>query len=91
MQQFVLFAVITLLAMAVWIIDRRKIRDYLLLSFFTLLLAYVFETLSTFAGFWHYYAGPMIPLVSIYTWLMYAPYLSICYFIGNKFARGRSG
>ena len=64
--------------------DKKNRNDYMILGFTGLVLSYIFETVTTYLGFWYYYSEPKIPLLSIYTWLLYLPYLSFCYFAGNK-------
>jgi hypothetical protein len=84
MQQAVFFAINFLILAAVCIVDKRYIRRYFLLCVFTLACAFVFETVCTFMGFWSYYALPKIPLISLSSWLLYAPYISFCYFVANR-------
>ncbi len=85
MLHIVFFALNIFLALLILATDRKNFRSYLVLGFVGLLLAYVFETVTTYLGFWYYHSEPRIPLVSLYTWLMYFPYLSFCYFIGKRF------
>jgi hypothetical protein len=67
------------------IIDKANIKKYVLLLSIGLVLAFIFETVTIYLGFWHYHSQPNVPLISLYTWLLYAPYLSYCYYIGNLF------
>ena len=83
MQQIVFFIIEMLVAVAIFAIDRKRIRDYILLSLFTLVCAYILETGSTFLGFGIIITMPQIPIISLYTWLAYIPYISICYFLGK--------
>ncbi|MBI3036975.1 hypothetical protein HYY73_04480 [Candidatus Woesearchaeota archaeon] len=71
------------LTAAVVVIDRRRIRDYFFLWLLGLAAAFVFETATTALGFWNYHSEPKVFLISLYTWLLYVPYLSFCYFVGN--------
>jgi hypothetical protein len=87
MEHYVFFIINILLFFIILIIDRHNVRKYIYLSIITLVFAYIFETLTTYLGFWHYTSIPKIPLISLYTWLLYVPYISICYFIGRKFAK----
>ncbi|MFH1182265.1 MAG: hypothetical protein V1702_04860 [Candidatus Woesearchaeota archaeon] len=64
--------------------DKNHRKDYLLLSALGLVLAFIFENVTTYLGFWQYHSSPKVLFISLYTWLLYAPYLSFCYFIGNK-------
>jgi len=72
-------------AFVVFYIDRKRIKSYVLLIAFGLVAAFIFETATTAAGFWQYHSQPKIFLISLYSWLLYIPYLSFCYFIGNRF------
>ncbi len=69
------------------IADRGRAREYVLLGAFGLMCAFIFETVTTALGFWHHVSVPQIPLVSLYTWLLYAPYLSFSYFVGNALVK----
>lgn len=66
--------------------ERKNLKDYVFLGILGLVAAFVFETATTALGFWHYHSEPKIFIISIYTWLLYIPYLSFCYFIGNRLA-----
>jgi hypothetical protein len=79
---FLLFNFIIFLVV-VWF-DRRIIRDYALLCFFGLVAALIFENITTYLGFWYYHSEPKIILISLYTWLLYMPYLGFCYFLGRR-------
>jgi hypothetical protein len=85
---------------AIWYIDRKRIREYVVLSCITLFLAAIFENVTTFWGFWNYHSEPKFILISVYSWLMYVSYISYCYFFANLImgkntelarARGRQG
>ncbi len=65
-------------------LDRRRARDYALLSAVGLAAAFIFENATTVLGFWQYHSGPYVPYVSVFTWLLYVPYLGFCYFIGGR-------
>ena len=80
----VLLAFGLLATLLLFIADRKNIRKYVLLNAIGLVLAYMFETATTYLGFWYYVSEPKIPLVSLYAWLFYVPYLSFCYYIGNR-------
>jgi ABC-type enterochelin transport system permease subunit len=66
------------------LLDRRRLKDYVLLSALGLAFALIFENVTTFLGFWYYHSEPKILLLSLYSWLLYIPYLGFCYFIGGK-------
>lgn len=84
MSHLLFLALNTIALIIILLIDRKNLKSYLLLSIIGLIVAFVFETVMTFYGFWQYHAEPKIPLISLYTWLMYIHYLSYCYFIGTK-------
>jgi len=69
---------------AMVLVDRKRARDYALLGAFTLAAAFVFENATTYMGFWHYHSEPKALLISFYSWLLYVPYISFCYFAANK-------
>lgn len=85
MEHYTFFIINFLLFTILMFIDRKRIKDYLWLICIGLVFAYIFESVTTYLGFWIYYSEPKIPLISLYTWLLYAPYLSFCYFIGQYF------
>ena len=66
-------------------VDKKRIKEYAWLIGIGLILAFIFETFTTYLGFWNYYSEPKIPLISLYTWLLYMPYLTLCYFFGKFF------
>lgn len=72
----------------IWYIDRKRIKEYAVLSCITLFLAAIFENATTFLGFWSYHSEPKFILISVYPWLMYVSYISYCYFFAN-FIMGR--
>ena len=79
---FMLFNFV-ILGFVLWF-DRRRLKDYFLLSILGLAAALVFENFTTLLGFWYYSSEPKILLVSLYAWLLYVPYLCFCYFLGGK-------
>lgn len=81
---FTLFSFVVL-GFVLWL-DRQRLRDYALLSALGLIAALMFENVTTYLGFWIYHSEPKIVLVSLYTWLLYMPYLSFTYCIGNLVA-----
>lgn len=72
------------LFLAILYLDKERFRDYVYLAVLGLILSFVLENLTTFAGLWQYHSEPKILLISLYTWLLYVPYLGFCYFISNK-------
>jgi len=76
-----------LLAALVWFFDRKDARDYVFLGVFGLLCAFAFENATAYAGFWTYHDVPLLPLVSVYSLLLYVPYLGFCYFLGRKLVK----
>jgi FlaA1/EpsC-like NDP-sugar epimerase len=74
---FAVFLIIVLL-------DRKKYKDYLMLSSIALVLSFIFENFTIYIGLWYYYSEPKLMFFSLYTWLLYIPYISFCYFISNK-------
>lgn len=81
---FALFNFAVLLV--VLLVDKKNIKNYVLLGIFGLAAAFVFETATTALGFWYYHSEPKVFVISLYTWLLYIPYLSFCYFIGSRLA-----
>ena len=67
--------------------DRKDAKNYLLLGLFGLACAFVFENITAYLGFWQYHDVPVLPLISVYNWLLYVPYLGFCYFIGKIVVR----
>ena len=83
---YFLLANFAILAAVVWF-DRKHLRDYIILSAVGLAAAFVFENFTTYFGFWIYHSEPKILLISLYTWLLYVPYLGFCYFVGRRFSK----
>jgi len=65
-------------------LDKKNVRNYLYIAGIGLILAFIFENVTIASGFWLYHSEPKILLVSLYTWLLYVPYLGFCYFAANK-------
>jgi hypothetical protein len=84
---FALFNFI-ILGFVLWF-DRRRLKDYAFLSIIGLIAALMFENVTTYFGFWIYYSEPKIGLMSLYTWLLYIPYISFCYFAGGRLGEKR--
>jgi hypothetical protein len=68
-------------------IDRKEWKDYLFVSLLGLALAFFFENMTTYWGFWVYNSEPKVVFISLYTWLLYAPYLSFCRFFVRRVER----
>jgi len=77
---FIIFLVIILL-------DRKKYKDYIFLGLLALLFDAVFEIFPIATGMWYYHSEPKVLGMSLYTWLLYIPYLSICYFVSNRMVK----
>ena len=82
---FLLINLIVFLVIA--FVDRKRYMHYVLLGLVGLVLAFVFENLTTYLGFWYYLSEPKALFFSIYTWLLYIPYLGFCYFAASKVRR----
>lgn len=67
--------------------DRINVRGYVALIVVGLIAAFIFENMTISMGFWSYHSEPKLLLISLYTWLLYIPYLSFCYFLGNRLVR----
>jgi ABC-type enterochelin transport system permease subunit len=65
-------------------IDREDWKRYLFISLTGLILAFFFENITTYLGYWYYHSEPMIPFVSFYTWIIYVPYLSFSHFFVRR-------
>lgn len=84
MEHVYLFLLNFLLCFLIVLLDRKKYKNYFLLWAIVLILSFIFENLTTYMGLWHYHVEPKVPFFSLYTWLLYVPYISFCYFISNK-------
>jgi hypothetical protein len=91
MQHYIFFIINLIILGSILFIDRKRLNDYYWIIGIGLLFAYVFETITTYLGFWQYHSLPLIPLISLYTWLLYATYLSLIYFIANMFMKVKDG
>lgn len=63
---------------------RKNWKDYALLGVFAMILDLIFEIIPVAAGVWSYHSKPIIFGLSLYTWLLYVPYLGFCYFSANR-------
>lgn len=79
---FVLFNF--LITGTIFLIDKKNIKDYISLGLIAMLADLFFEQIPILAGFWSYNSSPKILGFSFYMWILYLPYLTICYFVGNK-------
>jgi|GEM_PF-1799339 len=85
MEPYIFFIISMAILATVLIIDRKRIKKHLWVISIGLILAFIFETGTTYLGFWIYHASPKIIIISLYSWLEYMPYLSLCYFAGGFF------
>ncbi|MBI4176667.1 MAG: hypothetical protein HY518_05655 [Candidatus Aenigmarchaeota archaeon] len=72
---------------AILFIDRKKYRDYIFIGLLALLLDAAFEVIPLSAGIWAYHSEPLLLGISLYTWLLYVPYLGFCYFVSNRLVK----
>jgi len=86
MDHFIFLAANLLVLVVVLYFDRKNLKNHAWLWIVGLAAALVFENITTYLGFWFYHSEPKAGLVAMYTWLLYVPYLSFTYFIGNLFA-----
>ena len=68
-------------------IDKKDWKTYAFISLVGLFLAFIFENVTTYWGFWYYHSEPKVPFVSLYTLLLYVPYLSFSHFIVRRLDR----
>ena len=86
-MEHIFFVIFNFLILAIILtIDKKNIKNYLFLGLFAMLLDTFFEQVPIHAGFWFYFSDPKFLGFSLYMWILYIPYLSMCYFIGNKLA-----
>lgn len=64
--------------------DNKRWKDYVFIGLLALILDLIFEILPIAIGIWYYHSEPKILNISLYTWLLYIPYLSFCYFVSSK-------
>lgn len=84
MEHLLFLALNYLVFLALVYVDRKDWKKYAYISLLGLLLAFVFENVTAYWGFWHYYSEPRVPFVSLYTLLLYVPYLSFSHFIVRR-------
>ena len=68
-------------------LERKEIKNYILLGIMGLIMGLIFEEFTTYFGMWYYHTEPKLWLVSIYSWILYFPYLSFCYFASKKVSK----
>jgi hypothetical protein len=78
------FSLNWVLCLIVVLLNKTQYKTYFFLWAIVLLLSFIFENGTTYMGLWYYHAEPKVPFVSLATWLLYAPYISFCYFIANR-------
>lgn len=84
MDHVVFFLLHFLVFLFILVADRRHARDYLLVGLLALGLDLVFEILPLQFGIWSYTSAPFVAGISLYTWLLYLPYLAFCLFCTNQ-------
>jgi len=87
MEHFYFFLLNFFIFLIIVLVDKKKWKDYILLGLLALLFDAIFEIIPIATGIWVYNSQPKIFGMSLYTWLLYVPYLSMCYFISNKVIR----
>jgi len=65
-------------------VDRKEWKNYFFIALIGFILAFIFENLTTMWGFWYYHSLPKVPFVSLFTLLLYVPYLSFAHFIVRR-------
>ncbi|HIH31231.1 TPA: hypothetical protein HA235_00840 [Candidatus Woesearchaeota archaeon] len=68
----------------VYYIDRENILDHIVLGILAFFGAIVFEIIPIMFGFWTHYSEPKIWLLSLYSFLLYFPFISFSYFLARK-------
>lgn len=84
MEHAYFFAVNFAVFIVILLLDRTRWKDYIALGLLAMLLDAIFEVIPIGAGIWNYYSEPNVFGMSLYTWLLYIPYLGFCYFASNK-------
>ena len=87
MQHYVFVIINFIILIILLVIDKKRIKDYISLGLLAMFLDLIFEQIPIRAGFWIYNSEPKIFGFSFYMWILYFPYISICYFLGNKLVK----
>ncbi len=83
MEHAYFFAINFAIFIAILLLDRTRWKNYIALGLLAMLLDVIFEVIPIGAGIWNYYSEPKVFGMSLYTWLLYIPYLGFCYFASN--------
>lgn len=84
MEHLYFFLINFLVFLLILIYDRKNWQNYLALGLFAMFLDVIFEIIPVAVGIWSYHSKPITFGLSMYTWLLYIPYLSFCYFSANQ-------
>ena len=82
------FFILNLAALVViYYIDRKNLTIHLSLGIMAFFAAIAFEIVPILGGFWVHHSTPKIGLFSVYSFLLYFPFISFSYFLANKIFR----
>ncbi len=87
MQHYVFAIINFIILIALFVFDKKRIKDYIGLGILGMFLDLIFEQIPIKAGFWIYNSEPKILGLSFYMLVLYVPYLAVCYFLGNKLVK----
>ena len=84
MEHYLFFLTHLMILLFVIFYDIKNYKIYVFLGLLVMLFDMIFEIIPIAYGIWTYNALPKIFGISLYTLLLYVPYLGFCYFAANK-------
>jgi len=84
MTHIIFFIFSMILWLIILCVDRKDIAKYLTFGALAALLAVPFELLSTWIGVWVHYSQPQVLGLSVYSILLYFPFVGFTYFLAKK-------
>jgi len=87
MQHYVFLIINIAVLLVIYYVDRKNIKTHLWLGIIAFFGAIAFEIIPLLMGFWTHYSQPKIWIFSVYSFILYFPFISISYFLGKKLFR----
>ena len=91
MEHYVFFLMNIGILLIVYYFDRKKIKDHLILGIIAFFGAIAFEILPILLGFWTHHAEPKVWIFSVFSFLLYFPFISFSYFAANRLLSIKEG
>jgi len=84
MDHLVFLIINIIILLLIYYFDRKHLKDHIILGVLAFFGAIAFEIIPLLLGFWSHNSTPKIWIFSVYSFILYFPFISISYFLANK-------